>query len=445
MDEILNQTDVAISETSKYIEEYETFIQWLTQAKSDFDEFSDSEQAAFAEAFCQFASYTKEPVSPDTVVDVRGNMREVFREPLLQAILDAIEDITARLGFSLDESILDSFNNEMQSWTRDGLIDAREAYDELDSKVDDLNDPERVHVREKIKNKPHQLLEPETQVLSLIESMTEAGARIREISALFSKYDWLSLKDRHIGPFVRSWLDTSVPVSTDIESTMDAIDESVTALNDRGIPTDDAVSNKINNMTEHPRDTLHENLQELSETLDTLSTQTAPFEYIPDMIEILNGNEPDMLDPGPLLAITERLEEANPSSINQIETVVNETQNMYSDWANNVVDRWQTYRSAVDVLSEYTTIEASDEFIGPDEFTQTLFEKPRDALSDLINISSSLEGHRQTVGEEGGLTDESIQLLFELVEKQGISYNEYSQEAIEELNEVIALQIRIDE
>jgi hypothetical protein len=445
MDELLEQTDAAIKDVSGYIEEYETFLGWLDKVESDFEDFNDSEQTAFVEAFSQFTAYTKEPVSPDAVVSVRADMREVFREPLLQAILDSIRDVTDRLGLSLGDSVLNSFNNEMQTWSRAQLLDCREAFEEIESAVDGLSDSERVYIRDRIDNKPHQLLEPDTTVLTMIESVSETGAQLREISTVFSTYDWLMIEDRHIGPFSRSWLGLNAPAPAAVESIVDDIDESVTALEKSGIPVADATSSKMNTLTHHPEEDFLSELREFSETLETQATNAEPLEYISELIDIVDDLELEALNQESLREIDEMLEQGELSSLNEVIEVVAETREEYSEWVNDVATRWQTYRSAVDVLSEYTTIEPPDEFTDQDSFTTGLFERPPDALHAFERLVSSLEENRQTVGSEEGLSEESIQLLFELIEQRTIAYRAYPQETIEELDEVIALQIRINE
>lgn len=445
MDELLEQTDEAIKDVSEYIEEYETFLRWVDQAESDFEDFSDSEQVAFGEAFSQFTAYTENLVSPDAVVSVRANMREVFREPLLQAILDAMRDVTDRLGLSLEDSVLDSFNNEMKTWSRTQLLACREAFEEVESAIDGLFDSERVYIRDQIDSKPHQLLKPDETVLQIIESVTETGAKLREISTVFSMYDWLMIEERHIGPFFRSWLGSDVPTPDDVESILNAIDKSVATLERSGIPTADAASSAINTLTEHPQEDFLGELQEFSDTLETHATKAEPLVHIPELIDIVDDLELEALNQESLREIDEMLQQGKPSSVSGVIEVVAEAREEYSEWVNDVATRWQTYRSAVDVLSRYTTVEPPAEFADKDSFTTGLFERPTEALYAFSQLASSLEENRQMVRSEEGLSEESIQLLFELIKKRAIPYHAYSQKTIEELDEVIALQIRIDE
>ncbi len=445
MQQLLDQTDDAIADVSEYIEEYEAFNEWVIQAESDFDEFNESEQVAFVDAFSQFEQYTEELVPPDEVVEVRADMREIFRDPLLQAILDAIQDVCGRLGLSLSESVTESFENEMQSWSRSHLIECREAYDDIDLAIEDLSSSERAYIRDKIDNKPHRLLEPESEVIPELDSVSETAARLREITSVFDTYDWLSLEGRHIGPFLRSWLGAEAPAPTDVESVMDSLDESINTLGNCGIPAADPVSAEIDLLTEHPQDDFLDELQGLSSALEKEAIKAEPLLHTSDIIEEIEGLGLETLNQDELVHISEILEESDPGSLNRVIEIVSEAREEYSDWVREITSRWRTYHSAVAVLSQYTAIEEPDRFSNQEEFTDALFEEPLKAIRSLGELASTLEENRQTVGDQDGLGEESIQLLFELIEQQEVSYEAYSQETIEELNEVIALQIRIDE
>lgn len=445
MNELLSQTDAAISGVSEYIDEYEMFIEWIEQAESDFDDFSESEQAAFVEAFSQFSIYTEEPVTPNEVVDIRSNMRAVFREPLLEANLDAIQKITDQLEFSLEDSVLDSFNNELKSWPRDELIQHREAYEKVNSSIENVTDAEIVHIREHISRKPHELLKPEAEILRLIGSITNTASRLEEVETVFSQYQWLSLSDRHIGPFSQPWLDTEMPDITDVESIMEGIDDSVNILQKCEIPIGNAISNTLDTKIENPQNDFYSELKELADTLDFLATKMTPLQSISDMIGLIEDGDLGMLDQDALSEIAEKLKQTDPASIDQVITIVSDISEEYSAWTIEVTSRWQTYRSALSVLDDSSTVDELDSFNNEDAFKMALDETPIEALDAFNRLVSVLQDRRQVVGDEDGLSEESIQLLFDLIEQQTIAYNDYSQEAVEELNDVIALQIQINE
>jgi hypothetical protein len=444
IEEYTSHTEDAISKVSEYNEEYETFLNWLDQAESDFEEFTDEEKKAFADAFEQFIDYTEEPIKPSNVVSVREKMREVLREPLIQAILDKISEIAGLIDLKLDENIVASFENEMKSWPRSKLLEQRTAFEKIESLLEELSNSEQRYIHDVIERKPHQLLEPSDTVIPVIESVNEKGSRLREISSILSSYGWLELEQHDIGPFYRSWLNSEIPQSSEIETVMDDIDTSVNKLLELELPADSLVSKELNELIDNPQENLLSRISEIANQLEKPAGKTQYLAEIPNLIEYVDDGL-EYLEVELLNEIQDHEESADPETIDELIDIVEDSAKMYKEWCKNLKARWETFCAAINVLNNKEQIQINGEILDDSDFKEELLDNPINGVQSFEKLVSKLDDLRQKAGGEGELSEDTIELLFDLVENQKVAYSNYAQGTFESLDQVIELEVRINE
>jgi len=445
MQQLLTETEVAINSVSEYIEEYESTRSWVADVESDFDDFDDREQAAFAEAFTQFSEYTQEPIPPGEIESVRGEMRKVVLEPLVRAILESIYDIEDKLELSLEESVHESFKNEVESWSREDLIDYLDVYDDINDELADRSTPESNYLRDEIEKQPHQLLHPASGLSGLIETTKVRHSRLVELETLFSELEWLELPNMEIGPFKREWLGGSVTSASTVEDLLTEIDPHVRALNACDLPAGREVSSRIEELVSNPRTALEEAFEDLLEALEKHTEAAAPLQHVPELLSALEEIELEGLPSEPIADIVSQIEESDSSSLNELFELIRGLREGYDTWTKNVIARWGIYQTAVDVLSDISSVDDHVGELDEGSFEEELIENPVNAVREFEELNETLERKRQDVDVEDGLSENSIQLLFDLIEERSVAYGSYDADTVAELNTVIDLQIVIDE
>ncbi|RZV12558.1 hypothetical protein BDK88_0097 [Natrinema hispanicum] len=445
MDELIEDTKAATRQVSNYIEEYEMFLSWLQEATDTYKEYGSSERLALAETFTQFEQYTKNPVPPREIVRVHREMQEVFREPLLQGILDYIARIESELELSFKDSVRNIFKNELESWERSELIDARDAYDEILTLLDDCRDAEQDHVKSIISQKPQQLLEPCGKIIPQIEATRRTGTRLWEIGEILYGYGWLELEQQDIGPFPAEWTNHKVPEADDVEPVLSEIDASLQVLFACDVPAAMPAEERVYEIINTPQDSLAASLQELGAELKEAAHMVTPLEEIDELRNVIPEEDAAIFGVGLLEEVSDGLTEITPDDVEEVIEDVHDLREQYDDWRTTVITRWDMYSTAIRVLTEDTSLGEPDVLRKTDAFADLIAEDPIAAVQDLDKLVTSLEEGRQTVGDEGGLPEESIQLLFDLIKQQGVSYTAYENAAIDSLSDVINLQVRIDE
>ncbi|WP_152420133.1 hypothetical protein [Halorubrum distributum] len=445
MQSLILQTENAITEVSRYVDDYDAFIGWIDTAAQDFEELEPSEQDAFADAFTPFSEYTEDTVPPEKVDSIHKELRNVLRKPILEAIVEFIEQVQTELGVDLSNSQVEAFRGELQSWSREKLIECRSTYESLIDEITELDTIERSYVGEQIKNKPHQLLDPKKEVLPLIQKTQSKNRHLRELTTALEEYDWNNLSGHAVGPFPEGWFEVEVPNPDNVKPLLAQLDDVVQIFVDSEIEVLPVLTHELSALIEQPSSDFSERLRELIEKLTEFSETMAPLQYIPELRELISGIDITVLDDSLLSEIEKQMIEHSPQRIGELSDLIRECRDKFDQWTSYVITQWQTYRSAVSVLTEDVNIHDLSGLDSDEEFEILIQREPIMAIEAFEELAITLDSYREDVGDGGQLSEAGEQLLFDLIEGQSVNFSEYDTETIENLADVIELQIRINE
>jgi len=445
MDSLINQTDEAIGTVSTYIDDYDAFLGWINTATQDYESLEESEQAAFADAFTQFSIYTNDVIEPEEVDTVHDEFRNVLREPVLEAILESIEKIQSQLDITLSDSELDSFRTELESWPRERLIDCRSTHESLVDEVSELDVIEKTYVGGEIEDKPHRLLQPDTDVFPLIRQTKSKNQSLRKMTTEFEQYGWIDLPGHDVGPFPMGWFEGDVPRPETIGEILRQIDSSVQVLSASGIRAGSAISHELTTLVEQPSQEFTTRLRELANELDRYSEISSPLEHLPGLRDAVHEMDINVIDDSLLAEIEHDIEDSSINRTEGLSELIRECRDKYDQWTTQVAGQWQTYRSAVTVLTEDANLEQISGLDADREFKDALQEEPILTIKAFEELIITLDSYRENVGNGGRLSEEGVNLLFDLIESRNVHFSNYETETIEDLAKVIELQIVIDE
>lgn len=432
-----------IDEVDAQNEKYRDFSQWLSDSEDRWNEFTLQEKDAFRQAFSRFVQYTRDPVPPEDIEEIRLEIQTAFRQPLREAIRERLQEISDLMGTSFTEPEITTLLSELDTTDRDSLIDKREGYSKLLDLLREAEGPLKQWMKRAIQQDKSRLLMPEEDLLPELESTSSTFETLRMISAEIDDLEWSeSLPDRDVGYFSVDWLDADLEEHGPILAKIEEVASLHSEFRQANIQITPILVNFFTDFTDSPVDEpfgfLESFVLELEDSKPDLElltsadalTETKTVESIPISSEDLDES-------------LETLHERGYSTLSTLEGDLNDFHSSFAYWADETKKYWAKQNTIIDVLVGQFGCEPPNERTDEEEFGQLLRTDPRAAISTLEELRDYIETQKSDLTSEIG--DESVDLLTDLITSQSVSYSDYSADAISDLDEHIALALSINE
>lgn len=437
-------TQDAIDRVEEYLDQYDSLISWITNAIEQWDEYTIEEKEAFRDNFESYRHFSEESIAPEDLEDRITELKELYRQPLQEAIFDTIDELEQVLELSIEgdrETVKSTFN----SMSRSQLINQRNSYSEIENYIEELEEPALANLKNAISNNITILTSANNIFEPLVKDTYDKQAKLDEFSSRINDMGWWMPEPSAVGPFPQKWLDVSLPNVEEFNDVIHAINESRSELNSRLGDITPAIVQNLDNIIVDPSQTPMEKLRELETELAEL------VELSQDMMTIIaisdNIRDTDVVLPesARVIELSESIQSSSYSDIEEARLSVQNSLREFEEWKDSLSHWWESRKNIIEMFEEHVDIEDL-EFVGQSEaFDGLIQDDPQAAVEILVGLQRDLDKIRDELREGVGLGDESIELLFDLLEENSVPISRHGLSAVENLAENMDLRVTINE
>jgi hypothetical protein len=432
-----DQFESAINQLQRDIRQYDEFADWLDKARRSWSNRTDAEQASFLEKIGEFEQYQNKKIPSDQVRQVKDELEEAYKQPLIEAIRSRIEQLLLEIELDLSENQVDRLVSRIVDNTGDDLDRIRKRFDEHLISAEALDETPKNFVRKEIKRDPSILSSPEDELDELLESASGSKDMLRNLSQLLSMYSWVPDHQLPLQESINNYPYRPDSIK-DISSKLEYLDEIAEDFSTYGIPLERIYRGQIDEILEGEISEIGSSLTNLTDEVANISQRQSLIESVEQISEFNKFKDEPTED---LIREYRQISQGDYNNIKDLEIELADLSSTYDRWQRHIVEEWETTKSVVQTYCDQFEFDPPDNFEGVDEFSTLLVERTEDALEFLLDLQDWISDRNSELEER--LQTETIELLRELIEEGEVWLGDYNIEAIEDVHSSIPIKLTI--
>lgn len=436
-----------IEETTKIMEsnlkDYEDLNEWFAQSEEKWNDFTEDEKEAFRQAFSEFESYTDEPIAIGNAAEVLQDLKQLFRSPIVQAVLESIEDLDSELDINWEEKEMNALEQQVTTTPREELLAIRTNLRTLSQRLEQLSDVVRDYIRQQIEQSPTRILKTE----ELLEDIEEKEARceaLMSISETLHENDIGEFSDREIGVFSKNWLSAPRHEPEDIVPLIEELAQQVQVAEQYVGDLRPAIQSLFVPALQNHSEELIFEIEQLLDQVESVVERAQALSGVHESAEKVRDMDTDIPQSELILELSETIKENEFDSFPSGEQAIQMYRDTYTQWKHSLKSSINNNLEIARVLAEHFRVE--DVPPEPESDVENLVEEdPASAIEALSTLLNYIEAQRAEIEAEGEIDDRSLELLFDLVDQESVPISAYGLEAVEVLEGMVDLRVKIDE